>query len=58
MLEKNENNKATLEVLQLVKSLNSSKEYARDFLVITKILDRLGFGLIKQDFIKYELIAG
>ena len=57
MLEKNENNKATLEVLQLVKSLNSSKEYARDFLVITKILDRLGFGLIKQDFIKYELIA-
>lgn len=49
--------KATLEVLQLVKSLNSSKEYARDFLVITKILDRLGFGLIKQDFIKYELIA-
>ena len=57
MLEKNENNKATLEVLQLVKNLNSSKEYARDFLVITKILDRLGFGLIKQDFIKYELIA-
>ena len=57
MLEKNENNKATLEVLQLVKNLNSSKEYARDFLVITKILDRLGFGLLKQDFIKYELIA-
>ena len=57
MLEKNENNKATLEVLQLVKNLNSSKEYARDFLVITKILDRLGFGLIKQDFIKYELIT-
>ena len=57
MLEKNENNKATLEVLQLVKNLNSSKEYARDFLAITKILDRLGFGLIKQDFIKYELIA-
>ena len=57
MLEKNENNKATLEVLQLVKNLNSSKEYARDFLVITKILDRLGFRLIKQDFIKYELIA-
>lgn len=57
MLEKNENNKATLEVLQLVKNLNSSKEYVRDFLVITKILDRLGFGLIKQDFIKYELTA-
>lgn len=57
MLEKNENNKATLEVLQLVKNLNTSKEYARDFLVITKILDRLGFGLIKQDFIKFELIA-
>ena len=57
MLEKNENNKATLEVLQLVKNLNTSKEYTKDFLVITKILDRLGFGLIKQDFIKFELIA-
>jgi hypothetical protein len=57
MLEKNENNKATLEVLQLVKNLSSTKEYVRDFLVIVKILERLGFDAIKKDFIKYELLA-
>ena len=57
MLEKKDNNKATLEVLQLVKNLSTTKEYVRDFLVIVKILERLGFDAIKKDFIKYELLA-
>ena len=57
MLDKKNNNKATLEVLQLVKNLSTTKEYVRDFLVIVKILERLGFDAIKKDFIKYELLA-
>ena len=57
MLDKKDNNKATLEVLQLVKNLSTTKEYVRDFLVIVKILERLGFDAIKKDFIKYELLA-
>lgn len=55
--KKKDNNKATLEVLQLVKNLSTTKEYVRDFLVIVKILERLGFDAIKKDFIKYELLA-
>ena len=54
MLDKKENDKATLELLLLAKNLQTDKEYVRNFLVITKILDRLGFDSIKKDFVKSE----
>lgn len=57
MLERKENNKATLELILLSQKLKNSKEYVKDFLTIVKILDRLGFSLIKQEFIKSEFFS-
>ena len=57
MLEKKQNNQAAVEVLKLVQNLKSSDDYVRDFVVINRIFDLLGFDIIKNDFNKYELLA-
>ena len=57
MLEKKQNNQAVVEVLKLVQNLKSSDDYVRDFVVINRIFDLLGFDIIKNDFNKYELLA-
>ena len=57
MIERKEYSKATLELVLLTQKLQDSKDYARDFLIIIKILDRLNFSLIKQEFINSEFIS-
>ncbi|MDC0413081.1 hypothetical protein OAM44_02230 [Pelagibacteraceae bacterium] len=57
LLEKNQLDLATIELLKLIKSLKESKDYVRDFRIINKIFDRLGFDLLKNDFNKYELLV-
>jgi len=57
MIERKEYSKATLELVLLTQKLQNSKDYARDFLIIIKILDRLNFLLIKQEFINSEFIS-
>jgi len=57
MLEKKQNNQAAVEVLKLVQNLKSSDDYVRDFVVINRIFDLLGFDIIRNDFNKYELLA-
>jgi hypothetical protein len=57
MLEKKQNNQAVVEVLKLVQNLKSSDDYVRDFVVINRIFDLLGFDIIRNDFNKYELLA-
>ena len=57
MIERKEYSKATLELVLLAQKLQDSKDYARDFLIIIKILDRLNFSLIKQEFINSEFIS-
>ena len=57
LLEKNQLDLATIELLKLIKNLKESKDYVRDFRIINKIFDRLGFDLLKNDFNKYELLV-
>jgi len=57
LLEKNQLDLATIELLKLIKSLKESKDYVRDFRIINKIFDRLGFDILKNDFNKYELLV-
>ena len=57
LLEKNQLDLATVELLRLIKSLKESKDYVRDFRIINKIFDRLGFDLIKNEFNRYELLV-
>ncbi len=57
MIERKEYSKATLELVLLTQKLQDSKDYARDFLIIVKILDRLNFSLMKQEFINSEFIS-
>ena len=57
LLEKNQLDLATIELLKLIKSLKESKDYVRDFRIINKIFDRLGLDLLKNDFNKYELLV-
>jgi hypothetical protein len=57
LLEKNQLDLATIELLKLIKSLKKSKDYVRDFRIINKIFDRLGLDLLKNDFNKYELLV-
>ena len=57
LLEKNQLDLATIELLKLIKSLKESKDYVRDFRIINKIFDRLGLDLWKNDFNKYELLV-
>ena len=57
LLEKNQLDLATVELLRLIKSLKESKDYVRDFRIINKIFDRLGLDLLKNDFNKYELLV-
>ena len=45
MLEKKQNNKATIEVLKLIQNLKLSDDYVRDFVVINKIGARIITGL-------------
>ena len=56
LLEKNQLDLATIELLKLIKNLKESKDYVRDFRIINKIFDRLGLDLLKNDFNKYELL--
>jgi len=57
LLEKNQLDLATIELLKLIKNLKESKDYVRDFRIINKIFDRLGLDLLKNDFNKYELLV-
>ena len=57
LLEKNQLDLATVELLRLIKSLKESKDYVRDFRIINKIFDRLGFDLLKNEFNRYELLV-
>jgi len=57
LLEKNKFDLVTVELLKLIKSLKESKDYVRDFRIINKIFDRLGFYLLKNDFNRYELLV-
>jgi hypothetical protein len=57
LLEKNQFDLATVELLRLIKSLKESKDYVRDFRIINKIFDRLGFDLLKNEFNRYELLV-
>lgn len=57
LLEKNQRDLVTIELLILIKSLKESKDYVRDFRIINKIFDRLGLDLLKNDFNKYELLV-
>ena len=57
LLEKNQRDLVTIELLKLIKSLKESKDYVRDFRIINKIFDRLGLDLLKNDFNKYELLV-
>jgi len=57
LLEKNQLDLATIELLRLIKSLKESKDYVRDFRIINKIFDRLGFDLLKNEFNRYELLV-
>ena len=57
LLEKNQLDLATIELLKLIKNLKESKDYVRDFRIINKIFDRLGFDLLKNEFNRYELLV-
>ena len=57
LLEKNQLDLVTMELLRLIKSLEESKDYVRDFRIINKIFDRLGLDLLKNDFNRYELLV-
>ena len=51
------NNPILRQRLNIGSQVFHSKDYARDFLIIIKILDRLNFSLIKQEFINSEFIS-
>ena len=56
LLDKKKYDQALLENLILIKNLKKDSDYIRNTQIIVKVFERLGFDLLKKDFIKNEFL--